>query len=391
MTFHGVYSEETDPGTIVVFAISDTLNHAERDTIESPWSLDGPGNYHHQGVGQDTLNFLFAGEYSLTWGTMADLLTPCHLTLSLDSFDTLTFQGMYVDDPGPTEGAVLIPPESVSLPTTFTMGGTLKNDETPHQVTITGRVFMAATEVTNTQYVNALQWAFEEGYCNVSGGVVIDAIDGSTKVLLNLLSPDCQILWTGTTFTTSYPDRPVVEVTWFGAAAYCDWLSLREGMCPAYNHDSWNFNGIDPYSTIAYRLPTEAEWELACRAGTETLFNTGDCLNANTESNYRGHQPAGACDVGQYLRESTNVGVYPPNSWGLFDMHGNVFEWCNDWYGNYNGSVTDPSGAATGNFRVVRGGSWDVRATNCRSAHRGESDPTYTYSIGGFRPVRNVN
>ena len=199
---------------------------------------------------------------------------------------------------------------------------------------------------------------------------------------------NCQISWDGASFTTTNPDRPVVEVTWFGAATYCDWLSLQEGMCPAYDHSTWTLIADDAYSAIAYRLPTEAEWELACRAGTETLFNTGDCLNADTEANYNGTEPAGDCEAGQYLQESVDVGSYAANAWGLFDMHGNVFEWCNDWYANYDGDVTDPNGALTGSHRVVRGGSWDSQATRCRSAHRGDSDTHYMYSLGGFRPVR---
>ena len=391
VTFHGVYHEETDPGTIVVFAISDTLSGADPDTLDVPWTLDGPGNYTSSGVGRDTLNDMSAGEYTLTWGAFEELRIPCHWTLSLDSLDTLTFQSMYVPDPGPAEGSVMIPPESVSLPVTFTMGGNVEVNETPHQVTLTGRVNMASTEVTNDQYIDALQWAYDEGFCSFDGADIIDAVDGSTEVLIALSDPDCRINKNGDIFSTSYPDLPVVEVSWYGAVAYCDWLSLQEGLCPAYDHSTWDFKNGDAYSAIAYRLPTEAEWELACRAGTETIFNTGDCLSSDTEANYNGDEPYGDCDTGQYLLELSDVASYPANAWGLFDMHGNVFEWCNDWYAFYDGDATDPIGPALSNYRVVRGGSWNVGATGCRSAYRGDSDASYSYGIGGFRPVRNAN
>ncbi|MCK5880179.1 MAG: formylglycine-generating enzyme family protein [Holophagae bacterium] len=391
VTFHGTYLEETDPGTIVVFAISDTLSGAHPDTIDAPWTLDGPGNYTSSGVGRDTLNDMSADEYTLTAGALEDRRIPCHWTLSLDSLDTLTFQSMYVPDPGPADGTVMIPPESVSLPVTFTMGGTVEANETPHQVTLTGRVNMAATEVTNDQYIAGLQWAYDEGFCSFSNGDIIDSVDGSTEVLIALTDVDCLINWNGNTFTTSDPDRPVVEVSWYGAVAYCDWLSLQEGLCPAYDHSTWDFKDGDAYSAVAYRLPTEAEWELASRAGGETIFNTGDCLSADTEANYNGEEPYGDCDTGQYLLELTDVASYPANAWGLFDMHGNVFEWCNDWYAVYDGDETNPTGAMMSNYRVVRGGSWNVGATGCRSAYRGDSDASYSYGIGGFRPVRTAN
>jgi formylglycine-generating enzyme required for sulfatase activity len=277
------------------------------------------------------------------------------------------------------------------MPTTFTMGSTLSSNETPpHQVTLTGRFHMASTEVTNAQYMAALQWAYNEGHVTATTSSVRDALDGSTAELLDFDDSDCQISFSGDVFSTTNPDRPVVEVTWYGSIAYCDWLSLQEGLPRAYDHGTWSCNSGNPYTATGYRLPTEAEWEFACRAGTTTHFNTGDCLDAGTEANYVGSYPYTDCPSGPYLGRTADVGSYPANQWGLFDMHGNVYEWCNDWDGTYGGDETDPEGAVSGVSRVLRGGGWNKYAIYCRSANRSSNYPYNTGSSRGFRPVRST-
>ena len=135
-----------------------------------------------------------------------------------------------------------------------------------------------------------------------------------------------------------------------------------------------------------YRLPTEAEWEYACRAGTMTPFNFGSQLNGR-QANCDGTRPYGTDTKRPNLEKKSPVGTYPANAWGLYDMHGNVWEWCSDWYGEYpSGSVTDPSGPARGWQRVYRGGDWRVDAVNCRSADRG-CDPSIRSRFIGFRVV----
>jgi formylglycine-generating enzyme required for sulfatase activity len=128
-----------------------------------------------------------------------------------------------------------------------------------------------------------------------------------------------------------------------------------------------------------YRLPTEAEWEYACRAGTTTEYNTGDVLlptQANLFEDDEGE------DGG-----TVPVTSYPPNAWGLYDMHGNVWEWCLDSYGDYSaGAVTDPF-VTGGPDRILRGGSWGYDSDYCRSAVRGSHDPGVTNRIIGFRVV----
>ena len=136
---------------------------------------------------------------------------------------------------------------------------------------------------------------------------------------------------------------------------------------------------------LKFSLPTEAQWEYACRAGTTTPFSFGSTLNGD-KANCRGNYPYGTNKKGQYLEKTSPVGSYPPNAWGLYDMHGNVWEWCSDWYGDYpNEAATDPTGTKNGSDRVLRGGGWNYTSRNCRSASRNRYTPGYRYFNLGFR------
>ena len=216
---------------------------------------------------------------------------------------------------------------------------------------------------------------------------------------------------------------PVENVTWYDAIEYCNKRSIKEGLTPAYTIDKSrkdpnNENVYDDKKwTVTwnkkangYRLPTEAEWEYACRAGTTTPFNTGNNITTD-QANYKGtypynnngkgfdsyrgdidvfgnpynHNPTGIC-----REKTTPVGSFAPNPWGLYDMHGNVWEWCWDWRGAYSTeSQTDPVGAVAGAYRVIRGGAWGTRGHNLRSANRSHVNTFYRNSDGGFRLVRS--
>ncbi|MGH9845339.1 MAG: SUMF1/EgtB/PvdO family nonheme iron enzyme [Blastocatellia bacterium] len=170
-------------------------------------------------------------------------------------------------------------------------------------------------------------------------------------------------------------DRPVVMVSWEEADAFCRELSRR--------------------TKRQYRLPTEAEWEYACRAGTNTPFAFGQSINPEVV-NYAGSHPYGSAAKGVYRQKTVPVGsLGVANAFGLYDMHGNVWEWCSDWYGESyyaeclkKGVVTDPRGPDTGSDRVIRGGGWADDAAGCRSANRSYDPPGYRYDALGFRLVR---
>jgi formylglycine-generating enzyme required for sulfatase activity len=143
-------------------------------------------------------------------------------------------------------------------------------------------------------------------------------------------------------------------------------------------------NGLDiAPSGYRFSLPTEAQWEYACRAGTTTPFRFGDTLNGD-QANCDGNYPYGTEIAGTYLKKTSVAGAYPANVWGLYDMHGNVYEWCLDWYGDYpSGNLTDPTGAVEGSYRVLRGGYWGSFAGICRSAYRINDVPSFgSYCIG---------
>jgi len=266
-----------------------------------------------------------------------------------------------------------------------------QTDEIQHTVILTTSFLMSVTETTNEDFREMAQWAYDSGYCTVSGSILYDALDGSTRKLLELGTDDCEIDFSGGVFSCVNPGHPVKGVSWYGAAAYCDWRSLREGLVRAYDHGTWLCNGHQPYSAAGYRLPTEAEWEYACRAGTRTVFSTGDCLDAGTEANYHGGYPYADCPTGTIEDGTVPVGSYPANPWGLHDMHGNLWEWCNDWYDyDYGGDQTDPAGPATGSGRVLRGGVWDGMALDCRSASRFGAGPQYCFGFMGFRVVKTI-
>jgi formylglycine-generating enzyme required for sulfatase activity len=170
---------------------------------------------------------------------------------------------------------------------------------------------------------------------------------------------------------------PVENVTWEEAAAFCRKLSDR----PA-----------EKAAGRVYRLPTEAEWEYACRAGTTTHFHYGDSLSSK-QACFDGSHPFGAAPAGVFLKRTMAVGSFAPNAWGLYDMHGNVREWCSDWYAAdayRTGPNVDPSGPAQGRTKVQRGGGYYFAGVDCRSAFRSDMFPDWGDDGTGFRVACDI-
>lgn len=219
---------------------------------------------------------------------------------------------------------------------TFMMGSPTtesdsQSDETQHQVTLTRGYYMQTTEVTQGQY---------------------EAVMGANPSYFDTCGDDC----------------PVEGVSWDDAQAFINELNRREG---ANN----------------YSLPTEAQWEYACRAGTTTPVAFGNCLSTG-QANYDGTCPLVGCSAGIFRGKTMATASLGKNAWGLYDMHGNVFEWCADWYGTYpSSSLTDPEGPTSGSERVFRGGSWSNYALYSRSACRGATVPEGHDNRFGFRLV----
>jgi formylglycine-generating enzyme required for sulfatase activity len=183
---------------------------------------------------------------------------------------------------------------------------------------------------------------------------------------------------------------PVERVSWFDAVEYCNKRSQKEGLTPAYSISGTGDNRTVTWNKSAngYRLPTEAEWEYACRAGTTTPFSTGNNITTS-QANYDGSEPYNNNAKGEYRKKTMPVGSFAPNVWGLYDMHGNVREWCWNWYEYYSsGSQTDPVGPSSGSHRVLRGGSWLDDGWRVRSANRIFITPSGRGNYG-FRLVRS--
>jgi len=250
-------------------------------------------------------------------------------------------------------------------------------DETQHSVKLTKSFYISKYEVTQEQYEAVIGTNPSE----FDGSPGKEPASGETQ-----------------------SRRPVEQVTWYEAIVFCNKLSILEKLDPVYtitisgiaktDPADWGPvpTGVDPvWNTVemdrnknGYRLPTEAEWEYACRAGTTTVYNTGDTINDET---------------GWYSNNSGNktheVGLKPPNAWGLYDMHGNVYEWCWDLAGNYDNSlVIDPKGIASNsnNFRIWRGGSYynGYGAEKMRSAYRDFYIPSWRDKLNGIRLVRGL-
>jgi len=208
--------------------------------------------------------------------------------------------------------------------------------------------------------------------------------------------------------STKGDNLPVDKVNWFDAIDYCNKRSQKEGLIPAYTIDKSKANPKDSiYEQMSwwavnweknangYRLPTEAEWEYACRAGTTTPFYTGNNITTN-QANYNGNNPYNNNAKGEYRGKPIPVGSFAPNPWGLYDMSGNVWEWVWDEYYSYMFEIKSvPVDSPWRNKRVYiivgRGGGWASGGNDLRSSFQGQGQPHIRNESIGFRIARSVN
>jgi formylglycine-generating enzyme required for sulfatase activity len=301
------------------------------------------------------------------------------------------------------EGMVLIPAGTFQMGDSFSEGSS--NELPVHGVDL-APYFIDKFEVTNAEYAAALNWAYAQGgLIEVSGGVVYKYDSGTSYPYCDTTTSEAwsQITWDGSTFgvAAGKENYPVVGVTWYGAAACANWRSGMEGRPLSYDVSNWTCN----FGAGGYRLPTEAEWEKAARGGAVAHrfpWSDTDMIQHGRANYYStawdsydtsptsGHHPEFA--VAGPPRTSP-VGYFAPNGYGLYDMAGNVTEWCNDWYSEsyYSSSPSsDPTGPATSSSRVHRGGDWYDGAYNCRCAQRGGDTPGYRYHYFGLRLVADA-
>jgi formylglycine-generating enzyme required for sulfatase activity len=229
-------------------------------------------------------------------------------------------------------------------------------DETQHKVTLTKGFFMSVHQVTRGQFATFVEKSGYKTQAEKEGGAYIwTGKEWKLDATSNWRSPGFE----------QTNDHPVVCVSWNDGVEFAKWLAEREK------------------KTV--RLPTEAEWEYSCRAGTTTPFHFGQTVSTE-QANYDGNYTYGTGKKGVFRQKTTPVGSFPANAFGLFDMHGNAWDWCHDWFGKYpQGEVLDPQGPGAGQHRVVRGGSWTNNPQYCRSAFRCRIGPGYRSSNFGLR------
>ena len=313
-------------------------------------------------------------------------------------------------------GTSIPPANMVDVPAgAFEMGDSFNEgaaDEHPVHSVHLDSYYIDKFEITNAEYAAALNWARAAGrHITVMSGIVYKYNSGTSFPYCNTASCDetSGIQWNGNTFyaTSGKEDLPVVQVSWYGAAAFCNWRSAIEERPLCYNLATWTC----AVAVAGYRLPTEAEWEKAAgwdvprQRHNRFAEQTDGCAMSCLDSQRANYANSGDPYESGVYPFTTPVGFYDGTThngfqtqdarspFGCFDMSGNVWEWCNDWYdtGYYDASPSEnPLGPASGIYRVLRGGNWYSNAYYCRSAVRFRYLPDNRYHGYGFRCVMSA-
>jgi len=197
-----------------------------------------------------------------------------------------------------------------------------------------------------------------------------------------------EITGTNPSYNNACPQCPVEMVSWRDAVLFCNIVSRKAGLKSAYKIHG-NSISLD-LDAPGYRLPTEAEWEYSCRAGSRTIFPNGNCLSS-AEANINTYLPQPGCEMGMNRAQTIPVGSFAPNGWGLYDMIGNINEFCWDWYAFYQeDDQIDPTGGPSAKYRVFRGGAFNNFPTRGHSASRQKMKPHQALDMVGLRLVRTV-
>ena len=283
-----------------------------------------------------------------TWASLSNVTLSTSPALVTEPYSSLTNQRFYRVVINVPSNAPWVPAGSFTMGSPTNEGARGPNSETQHAVTLSKGFYVSKYIVTQRDYLSLMNT--NPSWFNTNHGYTLDL------------------------------SRPVEQVTWFDATNYCGQLTQRER------------NAGRIFSNWSYRLPTEAEWEYFCRAGTTNQFYYGTNLlsgmaNFDGKFEYRGTGTV-YLSTGTFLNRTAAVGGYQPNGFGIYDMVGNVWEWCQDWYGTFTSApVSNPTGPATGSQRVFRGGAWNSYGAECRSAARNKYYPDSSFNTLGFRVV----
>ena len=370
---------------------------------------------------------LLSATLALVLSLLEDTAWEDEITGLLEDIADFLADGPPIDPPPGGDTVEMVSIAAVTFPMGRPEGESGEVDEIPLRDVTLSDYQIGKFEITNEQYAEVLNWALSQGYLETSGGGFYDGgnVYKGGELLLEITNEQCQISYAESAFGPNtrdglpMADHPVVFVSWYGAAAFCNWLSEQEELAPCYDLATWEAIDADPESAgiqfpDGYHLPTEAEWEHAAAWDGETHWAYGfisDVLEGRERCNYNtpvGSWPASLVNplglsafpytapVGWF--DGTNVSpngpvdtTDSPSPAGCYDMSGNVYEWCHDryqWDYYAEGETIDPTGPSEDGYRVLRGGSWSYDAPNCRTADRYRNVPSVRTNEYGFRVCR---